>query len=125
MNILIKLMSIVSLVIAPTLASMNGRTEAKNTIQEVKKEITFINNDNSNAIARLEPSVLKEVSEKLVDALAADKLIEKENYTVAVKKGELSIGGVKQDEEIIAKYSPLLSALGETDLELKNSNSKK
>ena len=36
MNILIKLMSIVSLVIAPTLATIHGKTESK---EAVKKEV--------------------------------------------------------------------------------------
>jgi len=50
MNILIKLMSIVSLVIAPTLAQMEGRvpSEVKNNKQEIKKEVIASLGQNQN-----------------------------------------------------------------------------
>ncbi|WP_028786954.1 sodium-translocating pyrophosphatase [Terrimonas ferruginea] len=50
MNILIKLMSIVSLVIAPTLAQLEGRapSEAKNNKQEIKKEVIASLGQNQN-----------------------------------------------------------------------------
>ncbi len=53
MNILIKLMSIVSLVIAPTLAQMEGRSssEAKNNKNEIKKEVIASLGQNQNNIA--------------------------------------------------------------------------
>jgi len=52
MNILIKLMSIVSLVIAPTLAQLEGRapSEAKNNKQEIKKEVIASLGQNQNNI---------------------------------------------------------------------------
>ncbi|MDF2382192.1 sodium-translocating pyrophosphatase [Nostoc ellipsosporum NOK] len=53
MNILIKLMSIVSLVIAPTLAQMEGRSssEAKNNKNEIKKEVIASLGQNQNNTA--------------------------------------------------------------------------
>lgn len=92
MNILIKLMSIVSLVIAPTLAQVHG-TKAHHTatvVSEVKK-------------ADLQES-------PLLAALKADGLVgAADNVMVEVKDGQLTINGVAQSAEVNAKYSHLLA----------------
>jgi K(+)-stimulated pyrophosphate-energized sodium pump len=92
MNILIKLMSIVSLVIAPTLAQVHG-TKAHHTaivVSEVKK-------------AHLQESTL-------LAALKADGLVgAAENATVEVKDGQLTINGVAQSASVNARYSHQMS----------------
>ena len=65
---------------------------------------------------------MKEPSDKLVEALAADKLLDKLNYTLSVKKGKLIINGTQQTVDIAAKYKTLLDALSGSDVEMKNSN---
>ena len=120
MNILIKLMSIVSLVIAPTLATIYGKTESKH---EVIKEISITKTDSNNTmnvtvIASKED--MKIATDKLIDALAADKLLNKENYNLSVKGGKIIIDGTALKEEVATKYKAILDALGGADLELKN-----
>jgi K(+)-stimulated pyrophosphate-energized sodium pump len=92
MNILIKLMSIVSLVIAPTLAQVHG-TKSHHTatvVSEVKK-------------AALQES-------PLLAALKADGLVSAtDNVTVEVKNGKLTINGVAQSDDVNARYSQLMA----------------
>ena len=118
MNILIKLMSIVSLVIAPTLAVIYGKAETKK--QEVKQEISIIKNDSSHTTTVTVVADMKQPTDKLVEALAADNLLKKDNYTLSIKKGKLSIDGVEQKDEVTAKYKSLIDALDGADLEIKN-----
>ena len=121
MNILIKLMSIVSLVIAPTLATMHGKAEVKG-IKEVKQEMSFVKIDNSktNVTLSAKQGDMKVQAENLVNALAADNLLQKENYTLAVNRGKLTINGIKQEEAIAVKYKSKIDALGDVDVELKS-----
>ena len=118
MNILIKLMSIVSLVIAPTLAVIYGKAETKK--QEVKQEISIIKNDSSHTTTVTVVADMKQPTDKLVEALAADNLLKKDNYTLSIKKGKLSIDGLEQKDEVTAKYKSLIDALDGADLEIKN-----
>ena len=120
MNILIKLMSIVSLVIAPTLAGIYGKAETKK--QEIKQEISIIKNDSSNSTTVTVVADMKQPTDKLVDALAGDNLIKKDNYTLSIKKGKLSLDGVEQKDDVIAKYKTLIDALGGADINIKNTN---
>jgi len=124
MNILIKLMSIVSLVIAPTLAGIYGTT-IKKEIKTELKEVSIIKNDSADATTltvTAQPNAMKEPIDKLVEALAADKLIDKMNYTLAVKKGKLLINGTEQTEAVASRYKALIDALGGADMEVKNTN---
>ena len=125
MNILIKLMSIVSLVIAPTLATIYGKAGSKGQVkQEMIKEISISKTDSSNNMSVSVTAGKEEINaatDKLIDALAADNLLKKENYILSVKKGKLSVDGTELKEEVAAKYKTLIDALGVTDIELKNS----
>ena len=105
MNILIKLMSIVSLVIAPTLASMYG--------SEMKKEIKIITKT-MDVTAVLTPT------DKFIEVLVADKLIEKDNFSLSLSKGKLLLNGKEQTAEITAKYKTFIDALNEVNLNIKN-----
>ena len=124
MNILIKLMSIVSLVIAPTLATIYGKSASKHLNKEVIKEMQISKTD-SNTTLNVTVSASKETinaaTENLVNALAADNLLKKNNYTLSVKKGKLTVDGTELKEESAAKYKSLVDALGGEDIELKNS----
>ena len=125
MNILIKLMSIVSLVIAPTLATIYGKAGSKEEVKhEMIKEISISKTDSSNNMTVTVTAGKEEINaatDKLIDALATDNLLKKENYTLSVKKGIVSIDGTELKQEAAAKYKTLIDALGGTDLELKNS----
>jgi K(+)-stimulated pyrophosphate-energized sodium pump len=120
MNILIKLMSIVSLVIAPTLASMKAdscagvcdKPECQNKMVVIEKnskspENAVIKHDNENM-------------NQLIDALVADKLIEKSNFKLEIKDGKLSLNGKNQSDEVNIKYASLLSAVGNNEIEMKD-----
>jgi len=105
MNILITLMSIVSLVIAPTLATMDkcpgvcDKPECTNTAS-----ISTCSND-KNVTA-------------LVIALANDHLIDIENYTLRLKEGKLYLNDSMQSNEITSKYQSLLSSIGDKEIDL-------
>lgn len=125
MNILIKLMSIVSLVIAPTLATIQGKSESKAEVKhEMLKEISVIKTDTSNTM-KVTVSAGKEAvaaaTDKLIDALAADKLLEKENYTLSIKEGKITVNGKAIDEKIAEKYKELIASFNGNSIELKNS----
>ncbi|HUZ61919.1 MAG TPA: sodium-translocating pyrophosphatase [Hanamia sp.] len=124
MNILIKLMSIVSLVIAPTLAH-NFETKINNERQQkieslINMEKVSANSSlpNINQWTLINPpgtdSVLvdKEVR-KFMDVLEQDHLIVNNSFSVAVTKGVLFIDGNKQTPDVIDKYSKYISATGD------------
>jgi K(+)-stimulated pyrophosphate-energized sodium pump len=126
MNILIKLMSIVSLVIAPTLAAIYGTAAPKHQMPEVTKQISMIKTDSTNTMnltVTSDGDALKAPTDKLVEALVADKLIEKDNFTLTLSKGKLILNDKEQPAEVTAKYKAFIDALGGIDLNIKNSNS--
>jgi K(+)-stimulated pyrophosphate-energized sodium pump len=106
MNILIKLMSIVSLVIAPSLAQIHG-TKANHGAHKIEKSVeiklTSTGNKDANADA-------------FIAQLKVDGLI-KESATVEYTNGKLFINDVEQTAEVIAKYSSFLD--GQTTIKLK------
>ncbi len=108
MNILIKLMSIVSLVLAPTLAKMHP-TGATETISKTV-EISVINTDSSKAIADSSMTVTITADTKtLVQALQEDDLAPKDNVNIQVKNGKISVNGITLTEEQNAKYATYLN----------------
>ena len=126
MNILIKLMSIVSLVIAPTLAAMFGTSTAKHVMPaKITQQIQIIKNDSTNTTGltvTVDGNALKAPTDKLIDALVADKLIEKDNFSLSLSKGKLTLNDKEQTAEKMAKYKALIDALGGADLNIKNSH---
>ncbi len=126
MNILIKLMSIVSLVIAPTLATIHGKSESNGAIkQEVIKEIAITNTDSTNNKMNITVTAGKEemaaATDKLIDALAAEKLLDKNNYTLSIKEGKITVNGTTIDEKTAEKFKDLLASFNGASIELKNS----
>jgi K(+)-stimulated pyrophosphate-energized sodium pump len=87
MNILIKLMSIVSLVIAPTLAQMHG-TGGAHTAHGKMKEVTVsvVNTD-----GKTDPA--NDNAQPLIDALKSDGVITGNSYTIELSEGVLTVDG--------------------------------
>jgi K(+)-stimulated pyrophosphate-energized sodium pump len=99
MNILIKLMSIVSLVIAPTLAQIHGTGGAHGANGTKKQiEVTVTNSDGKTTPENPD-------AQPLVDALKADGMITEKNYTIELSNGVLKVNGNAVD---ISKYKDLL-----------------
>jgi K(+)-stimulated pyrophosphate-energized sodium pump len=107
MNILIKLMSIVSLVIAPTLAQLHGTgghgahaTETKERKQMV--EVQVIRDSTGGSTVNIEG---QQDQTKLIEALKADGLIDGKNFQIELENGTLKVNGNAVDA---ARYSSLI-----------------
>ena len=101
MNILIKLMSIVSLVIAPTLAQMHGTGGAHAHLAQGKMkdvEVTVVHTD-----GKTEPA--NDNAQPLIEALKSDGVITGNSYTIELSEGVLTVDGKPVD---ISKYKDLL-----------------
>jgi K(+)-stimulated pyrophosphate-energized sodium pump len=93
MNILIKLMSIVSLVIAPTLAKMHP-TSSNTVTKSQTIEMSIISTDTSKALVDTANTVTMSADSKtLVQALQEDGLAPKDNVNIQVKDGNISVNG--------------------------------
>lgn len=99
MNILIKLMSIVSLVIAPTLAQLHGHEG--HGVKKATKEmnVTVVNTGDANQ------SVTIADDDALITALKKDGLITGDAFTIDVDHGVLKVNGKEVD---ITKYKSLI-----------------
>lgn len=99
MNILIKLMSIVSLVIAPTLAQIHGHEG--HGVKKATKEmnVTVVNSGDASQ------SVTIADDDALITALKKDGLITGDAFTIDVDHGVLKVNGKEVD---IAKYKSLI-----------------
>ena len=104
MNILIKLMSIVSLVIAPSLAQLHP-TKA----MEVKSQTMEISVINTDSTANMNDSAttvtIKADTKTLVQALIEDNLAPKDNVNIQIKDGKITVNGKALTEEQNAKYA--------------------
>ena len=130
MNILIKLMSIVSLVIAPTIAKIhqdkiqNNRNEKIETLRSmINKSQSSTLNTSSNLTVGSEvdkdAKTAEEINfENLINQLTTDKLIDNNNYDLKVENRKLNINGVDVSEEINLKYRNLLSKLSGLKMEI-------
>jgi K(+)-stimulated pyrophosphate-energized sodium pump len=111
MNILIKLMSIVSLVIAPTLASMH-KTEAAVTNKAQIVEISVINTDTA-AGAKIVNDTAKAVTitantKTLIQALQEEGIAPIDNVKIQINDGKLTVNGKALTAEQNAKFSSYL-----------------
>jgi len=107
MNILIKLMSIVSLVIAPTLAQMHKTTaDIKPTHGHIKTiEVKVLDNDSvesTTTSVSLKSSANQ--TDALLDALKKDGLIGGNNVKVEVINGKIIINGKALPDDVMKKY---------------------
>ncbi len=100
MNILIKLMSIVSLVIAPTLSQLHGHEG--HGVKKATKEmnVTVVNTGDANG-----GSVTVSDDDALITALKNDGVITGSNFTIELDNGSLKVDGKEVD---LAKYKHLI-----------------
>jgi len=111
MNILIKLMSIVSLVIAPTLASMH-KTDAAVTTKTQTVEISVINTDTAMG-AKIVNDTAKTVTitantKTLLQALQEEGIAPIDNVKIQINNGKITVNGKALTEEQNAKFSSYL-----------------
>jgi K(+)-stimulated pyrophosphate-energized sodium pump len=107
MNILIKLMSIVSLVIAPSLAQLHP-TKAME-VKSQTMEISVINTDSTVNMSDTATTVTITADTKtLVQALIEDNLAPKDNVNIRIKDGKITVNGKALTEEQNAKYAAYL-----------------
>ncbi len=135
MNILIKLMSIVSLVIAPTLANLYSERIAEQRVQKIETltqamnapqhgvedgglEIKMINKDGtiSNNIVKSEK--MTQDADILVSALVNDKMIDPRDFKLVIKEMKLIINDQVQPETVNARYRELMLPFKDTDLNI-------
>jgi K(+)-stimulated pyrophosphate-energized sodium pump len=119
MNILIKLMSIVSLVLAPTLATMHASSSPKPEMITEQKDVS-ISYTSSDTTANPGDSVTMNVKvsadgannevQQLIDQLKADKIVEGDNLELDWNGQDFILNGQKQSAEVIAKYSSYLKS---------------
>jgi K(+)-stimulated pyrophosphate-energized sodium pump len=115
MNILIKLMSIVSLVIAPTLAHLHpaklGTGEkVEQLLEMIITDTTGLILKDSMAPAKMEVRIdaTKDQSNLLREALTKDGFINDGQVVIGLENGVLTINGKTMDAATTAKYSALL-----------------
>jgi K(+)-stimulated pyrophosphate-energized sodium pump len=111
MNILIKLMSIVSLVIAPTLASMH-KSDAAVTTKTQTVEISVINTDTA-AGAKIVNDTAKTVTitantKTLIQALQEEGIAPIDNVKIQINDGKITVNGKALTAEQNAKFSSYL-----------------
>jgi len=129
MNILIKLMSIVSLVIAPTLAKIHHDKIQNNRMEKMKSlmmmdstmkttSTSLINNiTNEEAQATDDPQI-----KELVNELKKDGLITSNEFTVSVKSGRLYINEKRQSNAVNNKYKNIFTGKDDFSYEVKTHN---
>ena len=107
MNILIKLMSIVSLVIAPTLAQLHPTKTIETKSQTV--EISVFSSDSTAKLADSSTTVTFSADSKtLIQALQEDGLASKENVNIQVLDGKITVNGVALTDAQNEKYATYL-----------------
>jgi K(+)-stimulated pyrophosphate-energized sodium pump len=123
MNILIKLMSIVSLVIAPTLAQIHKTDAAdrKGPLMEQVTEIKVLKDSTDNTVTSSDnvasDQPVADEFAPLVDAVRRDGLATGDNVSIKYRDGILTVNGKEQPAEVAKKYEPLFH--GKTNFEVK------
>jgi K(+)-stimulated pyrophosphate-energized sodium pump len=107
MNILIKLMSIVSLVIAPSLAQLHPTKATE--IKSQTMEISVINTDSTMNMTDSATTVTITADTKtLIQALQEDGLAPTDNVKIEVKNGKISVNGTALTDAQNEKYATYL-----------------
>ena len=112
MNILIKLMSIVSLVIAPSLAQLHPTKAMETKSQTV--EISVINSDtaiNAKVINDEEPTMTLSANTKtLLQALQEEGIAPIDNVNIQINNGNITVNGKALTAEQNARFSSYLKS---------------
>ncbi|MBV9986201.1 MAG: sodium-translocating pyrophosphatase [Chitinophagaceae bacterium] len=126
MNILIKLMSIVSLVIAPTLAQIHKTAAATHAGQPVIEQMTEIKMTDTaaspNTAVAGQPAVEVKTTQDfqaLIDALKKDGFAEGNKLTVEYRNGILTINGKDQPAAVLEKYQPYFNGARNFEIKMK------
>jgi K(+)-stimulated pyrophosphate-energized sodium pump len=121
MNILIKLMSIVSLVIAPTLAQIHKSNAQPVNVSERKIELRFVTKDSSgnNSNASISVSGNDKNMNALIEALKKDGLVSGNDVKIEINNNKLIINGVEQSAAIFKKYETYLSQTDKSNISIK------
>jgi K(+)-stimulated pyrophosphate-energized sodium pump len=106
MNILIKLMSIVSLVIAPSLAQLHPTKALE--VKSQTMEISVINTDSSANVSDATTVTISADTKTLVQALQEDGLAPTDNVKIEVKNGKISVNGTALTDAQNEKYAAYL-----------------
>jgi K(+)-stimulated pyrophosphate-energized sodium pump len=107
MNILIKLMSIVSLVIAPTLAQLHPTKSTE--VKSQTMEISVINTDSTAQLADSATTMTISADTKtLIQALQEDGLAPSDNVKIQVLDGKISVNGIALTDAQNEKYAAYL-----------------
>jgi K(+)-stimulated pyrophosphate-energized sodium pump len=110
MNILIKLMSIVSLVIAPSLAQLHPTKTLETKSQTV--EISVINTDTAMGASIVNDTsktvTITANTKTLVQALQEEGIAPIDNVKIQIKDGKITVNGKALTEEQNAKFSSYL-----------------
>ncbi|MDP3393810.1 sodium-translocating pyrophosphatase [Sediminibacterium sp.] len=123
MNILIKLMSIVSLVIAPTLAHLHPTGAAENKIEK-KIEIRVTGQDTAAMSMSVQPN--EDGLTGLIEALKTDGVIESaENVSIKIEAGKLLINGTAVTDDVYKKYEKFYVSMSDKGIEIKATEIKK
>ncbi|MCW3086931.1 MAG: sodium-translocating pyrophosphatase [Sediminibacterium sp.] len=120
MNILIKLMSIVSLVIAPTLAQMHKGDIQSRRLQRAT-EVRVINADgagSANTVVAGDRTADNGFA-PLIDAVKRDGFADGNKLTIDYKNGILRINGQEQPADVVRKYEPLFNGQKSFDIKIK------
>lgn len=115
MNILIKLMSIVSLVLAPTLAQIyHTRDESARHFDKKDMKIKIMANigkdDNGDVSISFDDNKVGESVEALLNALKRDKVVSDDHIAIQIKDGNLFINGEKQPDAVTEKYKQYIDS---------------
>jgi K(+)-stimulated pyrophosphate-energized sodium pump len=124
MNILIKLMSIVSLVIAPTLAQIHHTKNSAlaDNRMEFKINVHYSGAADSSLNVRVDNSDGGPQFSGLIMALRKDNLVSGTHYSVETKNGDLYINGEKQTKEVADKYSSFIDAKRNVNIQIELKN---
>jgi len=123
MNILIKLMSIVSLVIAPSLAQLH-KTDAGSSIQKTMEiKVNATSTDSSKSTTTV--TVSGDDNKLLVDAIKKDGYAVDGKLTIELNDGKLTINDKLLDSAITSKYAPFLKGREKQHITIKMNESKK
>ncbi|MEN9684797.1 MAG: hypothetical protein RLZZ28_583, partial [Bacteroidota bacterium] len=125
MNILIKLMSIVSLVIAPTLAHMHKTSGQQKKFIEQKVEVKLISNDSATGSNTVTLNTSDEGFKSLIEAVKKDGLAADGTIAIELKEGKLTINGKAQSAETIARYEPLFKGQKNISIKISEKEEKK
>jgi K(+)-stimulated pyrophosphate-energized sodium pump len=123
MNILIKLMSIVSLVIAPTLAQLHKSKAAPMVEKKIEMTISATSNDSTTTSTTI--TATGDDYKALIEAIKKDGFQVAGKLAVELKNGKLIINGKEQDAATLAKYQALFNGKDQLNININEEEIKK